>query len=246
MIRTLLVEEARLLTFRPVGPAMHVHWQAFLAFGLFFTWLAGIGRYWDNPRAELWQTLGLGSVVYVFVLALLLWGLLAPLKPMHWSYRNVLLFVTLTSPPAVLYAIPVERFMEPEVARATNAWFLGVVASWRVGLLLVFLRRMAGLSLVMAFVAALLPLALIIVALAMLNLEHVVFNIMSGIRDEDRSANDNAYGIVVMLSFFSFMTSPFLLIAYLMAIYRSRRGAQQAVAADVATSGQSDDAGGTH
>lgn len=49
-------------------------WKAFLAYGFIFTWLAGVGRYWDNPRAELWQIMGLGSIAYVFVLALIIWG----------------------------------------------------------------------------------------------------------------------------------------------------------------------------
>jgi hypothetical protein len=73
MIKTLLREEFRLLTFRPISSAVPAQWRAFLIFGLFFTWLAGVGRYWDNPRADLWQSLGLGSLVYVFVLALMIW-----------------------------------------------------------------------------------------------------------------------------------------------------------------------------
>ncbi len=107
MIKTLLLNEWRFLTFRPVSSAVPAHWRALLIFGLLFTWLAGIGRYWDNPRAHVWQYLGLGSVAYVFVLALIIWLLLAPLRPKNWSYRNVLLFITLTAPPAILYAIPV-------------------------------------------------------------------------------------------------------------------------------------------
>lgn len=99
----------RVLTFRLPSSAIVEHWQAYLGFGLVFTWLAGVGRYWDHPRADLWQYLGLGSVAYVFVLALILWALLAPLGPANWSYRNVLVFLTLTAPPAVLYAVPVER-----------------------------------------------------------------------------------------------------------------------------------------
>ena len=234
MIRTLIADEFRFLTFQRVSPAIHTHWQAFLAFGLFFTWIAGIGRYWDNPRAYLWQHLGLGSVAYVFVLAFVIWGLLAPLRPKNWSYKNVLLFVTLTAPPAILYAIPVEKFMPLESARTINVWFLAVVASWRVALFAVFLRRAAGLSPWMVIVATLLPLVIIVVALSMLNLEHVVFSIMSGIREEDRTANDNAYGIVVLLSVFSVLASPVLLGAYLIAIVRARRAAQQPVAGDSA------------
>lgn len=226
MILRILADEFRLLTFRQPSSAMHTEWKAFLAFGLASTWLAGMGRYWDNPRAHLWQHLGQGSVAYVFVLALLVWLLLAPLKPKNWSYRNVLLFITLTAPPAVLYAIPVERFMAAEAAQTANAWFLAVVAAWRVALFFVFLRRVAGLSPGMVVVASLLPLAIIIMALAIFNLEHVVFELMSGIREEDRGGNDLAYGVVVLLAMLSYMAAPFLLIAYIVAIVRVRSRAQ--------------------
>jgi hypothetical protein len=64
----------RVLTFRKPSPDIASSWQAYLAFGLAFTWIAGVGRYWDSPRAELWQHLGFGSLAYVFVLALIIWG----------------------------------------------------------------------------------------------------------------------------------------------------------------------------
>lgn len=215
----MVIDEWRFLTFRQPSRDLREHWKAYLGFGLVFTWLAGIGRYWDNPRAHLWQHLGLGSVAYVFVLALILWGLLAPLRPKSWSYRNVLLFVALTSPPALLYAIPVERFLSMDHARAANAWFLALVALWRVALYSTFLKRVAGLTKGGLFVGTLLPLVLIVVALAALNLEHVVFELMSGIHESDQSANDNAYGVVVALAFFSFLAAPFLLLGYFLAIY---------------------------
>ena len=50
------------------------------------------------------------------------------------AWPAYLAFVTLTAPPALLYAIPVERFMTPSAASVTNVWFLAVVAAWRVGL----------------------------------------------------------------------------------------------------------------
>ncbi len=226
MLKTLLIEELRFLTFRPNGPAIRTHSRAFLAFGLLFTWLAGVGRYWDNSKAHLWQHLGLGSIAYVFVLALIIWLLLMPLRPRNWTYRNVLLFITLTAPPAVLYAIPVEQFMAPEAARSANAWFLIVVAIWRVALYVVFLKRVAGLSLGNVAIAALLPLVVIVVSLSMLNLEHVVFSLMSGVPEADRSPNDAAYGVVLMLSMLSFIAAPFLAAGYLVAIvnaYLKRR-----------------------
>jgi hypothetical protein len=219
---SVLQDAVRVLTFRRPSPAIASHWQPYLAFGLVFTWLAGVGRYWDNPRADLWQQLGLGSLAYVFCLALVLWLLLLPLRPRLWSYRNVLVFVTLTSPPAILYAIPVERFMSLQAAQSANAWFLAVVAAWRVALLVWFLHSLAGLRGTTIVVATLLPLALIVCALTALNLEHVVFSLMSGIRPEQRSPNDASYTIVATLAFFSYVTAPFLLATYLMLIYRAR------------------------
>ena len=67
-----------------------------------------------------------------------------------------------------------------------------------------------------------LPLSAIVAALALLNLEHVVFNLMSGIREGDESANDIAYTIVFTLSVFAFLAFPVTLIAYLVAIFRKR------------------------
>lgn len=224
LLATIAADELRLLAFRRPGPALAQHFGAYLAFGLFWTWLAGIGRYWDNPKAFWWQSLNLGSLAYVFVLALLIWALVAPLRPRNWSYRSVLLFVTLTAPPALLYAIPVERYLSADAARAANAWFLGVVAAWRVALYGVYLGRVARLDAGPLVVAMLLPLTLIVVALAVLNLEHVVFDLMSGIRDEDRGSADTAYTVVFTLSMFSFLASPFLLAGYLWWIYRAWRG----------------------
>jgi hypothetical protein len=223
VLRSFISDEVRLLTFRSPSAAIREHWRSYLGFGLFFTCAAGVGRYWDNPRAYLWQYLGLGSVVYVFVLALIIWLLLLPLRPQNWSYRNVLLFITLTAPPALLYAIPVERFMPLPNAQAANAWFLAVVAAWRVGLLFVFLRRVAGLGGFTIFIAALVPLVVIVNALAFLNLEHVMFEIMAGIREQDRTANDSAYAIVWLVSVLSILLAPFLLAAYGWLAYRARR-----------------------
>lgn len=195
--------------------------NGYLAFGIGFSWLCGIGRYWDNPRAELWQYLGLGSIAYIFSLALILWLLIYPLKPERWRYKNVLLFVAMTSPPAILYAIPVERFMDLSAAQTANVWFLAVVATWRVALLVHYLKAVAGLSGGAIVVATLLPLTLIVSALTALNLEHVVFKIMAGLEDHEKSANDMAYGILFAITYFSVFTFPFLLIGYLVLVFKA-------------------------
>ncbi|MDK9558253.1 hypothetical protein QQF73_11535 [Marinobacter sp. M216] len=195
----------------------------YLVFGIGFTWLCGIGRYWDNPRADLWQYLGLGSVGYIFVLAAILWAVILPLKPSNWSYKNVLLFVSLTSPPAILYAIPVERFVSLQSAQLANVWFLAVVAIWRVALLLKYLKSVARLSGLCVFVATLLPLTLIVALLSALNLEHVVFKIMAGLENHEKSANDSAYIILLFITYFSVIASPVLLSLYGWLIYKRRK-----------------------
>ncbi len=223
MFKRILTDQFSLLAFRPFRPDLRSHYSAYLAYGLIVTWMAGMGRYWDNPKAMWWQTAGLGSVLYVFILAALLWALIAPLNPPRWRFRDVLLFLTMTSLPAWLYAIPVEMMMPLPRAQAVNSLFLAIVAGWRVALLVLFLKRAAGLSGASIVVAAFLPLSLIITALSMLNLEHVVFNIMAGNGTVERSGNDGAYFIVFLLSMFSMLTLPGWIIGYLMLVNRAHK-----------------------
>ena len=224
MLRQILSDQIALLTFQPFRPDLRTLYRAYLAYGLVVTWLVGIGRYWDNPNADWWQLAGLGSLAYVFILAALLWIVVAPLRPARWHYREVLLFLTMTSLPACLYAIPVEMMMPLPAAQSVNGWFLLIVASWRVILLVLFLKRAAGLSGFAIVVAALLPLTIIITALGILNLEHVVFNIMAGNGGPPpRSGNDKAYSIIFLLTLVSMIALPGLLAAYIvLAIQRHR------------------------
>ncbi|NNC97557.1 MAG: hypothetical protein HKN88_05740 [Gammaproteobacteria bacterium] len=214
-IKQIIQDQFALLTFKEFKPKLSEFGSYYLLFGLFTAWLAGVGRYWDNPKAELWQHLGLGSVAYCFFLSALLYFLLLPLRPKNWTYRTVLIFVSMTSLPAVLYAIPVERFLDIKSAQLANVWFLAVVAIWRVILLLLFLLRSAKLGKVELFIAAFLPIVMIVTVLSALNLEHVVFNIMAGFSPEDVSGNDLAYQILVSITFLSIFLLPFLFIGYI-------------------------------
>lgn len=192
-----------------------------LAAGLACTWIVGMGRWWDDPKASLLQHLGLGSVIYVFVLAALLWLVVLPLRPTVWSYRAVLTFVAMTSPPAILYAIPVERFTELRVAGQLNLWFLALVAAWRVALLVRFLASVPGVGRLKGVIVALLPLSAIVASLTALNLHRVVFSIMGGIAEHERTAHDAAYGVLVMLTVTAAMALPVLLLGYVAAIVHS-------------------------
>jgi hypothetical protein len=215
LIKSLFRETFNFLTFRANGRFIQQHPSHLLKFGLLCTWLAGLGRYWDHPNAYWWQYLGLGSLIYVFILATIIFVLLLPFRPNAWSYKNVLLFITLTSPPAILYAIPVEKFLSMEVSATINIWFLAIVAIWRVALYVYFLNTLAKLSGGVIFVASLLPITLIIVSLSLLNLEHATFEIMAGINPSERTSADGAYLTVIVLSLGSAILFPVLVIAYL-------------------------------
>lgn len=214
----------RVLFFRPAVPDLRRLGGLYLAFGLFCTWLAGIGRYWDSPRADMWQQAGLGSLMYVFVMAALLWILLFPLRPANWSYQTILIFVSLTSPPALLYAIPVERFMSLGAAQTINVLFLAVVAMWRVALLWRFLRAAAGFQGLELFAACMLPLSLVVSSLTYLNLDKVVFNIMGGLAPAQASANDASFGVLVLITGVSMLALPFLVLIYLVQVWLVQTG----------------------
>jgi hypothetical protein len=197
----------RLLTFRARLEDYESLGSRQLIMGLIVCWIVGMGRYWDDPRAVLLQKAGVGSVVYVFALAALLWLTVKPLNPKRFSYVGILTFVTMTSPPAMLYAIPVEKWMSLEAANDVNLKFLSIVALWRLGLWIHYLRRYALFTGFRTFVTATLPLAFIFMALVEMNLHHVVFNIMGGIREADQSSQDAAYGALWLFGLFAFPVS---------------------------------------
>ena len=200
----------RLLVFQRATPDLTRHGPLYLAIGIFFAWLAGVGRHWDNPRSDLWQHLGLGSVAYVFVFAFLLWLVLWPLKPANWQYRNVLIFVALTAPPAFLYVLP-GRFLPADAIPQAKVLLLAFVAVWRVALLGRYLWGSAALRGGRLFVAICFPLALLVTALVVLNLDHVIFDLMGG---GLKSPNDKAYSVLLLIDFVAVVSLPVLFIMY--------------------------------
>ena len=187
-----------------------------LIIGLIGTWIVGMGRYWDDPGAHILQHLGLGSVIYIFLLALLIWLTIKAYFVKPWPYKTVLIFISLTSFPAILYAIPVERFFDIELAASLNAWFLMIVAAWRLALLYYFLRVFTQLGHAYIVIGTLAPVCLIIVVLTALNLERAVFDIMGGFHET--TANDQAYATLVMLTVISMALAIPILIGYLVLI----------------------------
>ena len=222
-VKEQILFNVRLLSFRTSRDDFESFHLGHLKWGIFCTWIVGMGRWWDDPGAHILQHLGLGSVVCVFVLSAFIWLLVKPLKPHAWSYRHVLTFVSLTSLPALLYAIPVERFSSIDMAITINGWFLAVVALWRVSLFFFYLRRQARLSWLYTEVVGLLFLTIIVTTLFMLNLERVVFDVMGGLRETQKSANDGAYGILFLLTALSYVLFIPSFLAYLGVIVHARR-----------------------
>jgi hypothetical protein len=202
----------RLLSFRISREEILQFGNRHLFIGIIATWLVGIGRWWDDPKASLLQHLGLGSVIYIFVLSLFIYLIVLPFRPPAWNYKTLLIFISLTSFPAALYAIPVERFMSMSNAAYRNVKFLIIVAVYRIALLVFFLSRFTRLKGIYVITLTLLPVCLIIVMLTVLNLERAVFNIIGGVRDE--TSHDRAYAILNGLTFFSLILLPLLIIFY--------------------------------
>ncbi len=211
----------KLLTFRISRDEMLQFNRSHFIAGLVGTWVAGMGRYWDDSHASFLQHAGLGSVIYVFVLSAFIWMIVGPFLVEKWSYFTVLCFISLTSFPAIFYAIPVERFFTVKAANAMNGWFLLLVASWRLGLLFYFLKKFTRLSGGNIITITLMPICLIIVVLNMLNLHRVVYNFMGGMRNP--TPHDSSYMILMFLTTISAILTPILFIAYGIGI-NNRRG----------------------
>lgn len=215
----LLRTNLRVLTFQATKEELQALGPSHLKWGLFWTWIAGLGRYWDHPNPYLIQRLGLGSLIYVVVFTAFMWAALWPLRPQGHSFQRLLTYVCLVSPPALLYAIPVEKFMSLEGATQANIAFLAMVAIWRLALLFRFLRAGCGMNRLRTFVGALLPMMVIIAALALLNLERAVFNIMGGLTRG--TANDGAYLVILLLSLISVYAFPVFLLTFLFLSYKA-------------------------
>lgn len=210
----------RLLSFKLTREEMLAYNKKHFIAGLIGTWVVGIGRYWDDPKASLLQHLGLGSVIYIFALALFIWLILLPFKIENWKYFTVVTFIGLTSFPAILYAIPVEQFLTIQTSNTINVWFLAIVAIWRLCLLYYFLKHFTKLSTGNIITVTLMPICLIISALTFLNLHHVVFQVMGGIRNP--SPHDSSYLILMLLTGISAILTLPLIIAYGMGIYKRK------------------------
>lgn len=220
-IQQMLKSVFRVLTFKITREEMlQFNWRHFII-GLIGTWIVGIGRYWDDEDASLLQHAGLGSVIYIFLLALFIWIIIKPFLVDNWNYFSVLTFISLTSFPAIFYAIPVERFLSLETSNSVNVWFLAIVAAWRLRMLYHFLKVFTRLGTGDIITVTLMPICLIITTLTILNLHRVVFDIMGGRRNT--TPHDGAYSVLLFLTVISAILTLPLLFAYCIGVYNRRK-----------------------
>jgi hypothetical protein len=220
-LASILLDFARFIFFKPPRSNVGADWRIYLAVGLVITWIVGVGRSWDDPEATIFDLSGIGSILYVFGLGLVIWLIGAPLRPERWTYRNVVLMVTMTALPGLIYAFPIERFVAAADARTVNMSFLAIVATWRMALFAAFLVRVAKLPPASAAVVTFLPPVLIIAPISAFGFLGAVLSGMGGVRDAAQQAQND---LIVFAAMTSWTLLPILLIAWGVLIGRRRPG----------------------
>lgn len=200
-----------MLTFRADARAADALLDRGLWLPLVTVWIAGVGRTWDHQWAPLLRRLGLGSLVYVFVLGTLLWVFSRPLTSRRpWTAKHVVTFVCLTAPPAWLYAIPLEQIVGVDTASQLNMGLLGVVAAWRVALLVWFFRVVGRMSALATFTAAGTPLCVVLFVAVLFDMHYHLAAAMGGLgQAAELGAEYPAIELVGAIGLAGFMCAPF-------------------------------------
>lgn len=195
--------------------------------GLLFVLAAGLAREYDGADLvhEPWHLLlPLGaSLVTSLVLYLLVQGLLLLRtweNPSPLSYGAFLGLYWMTAPLALLYAIPVERFLSAGDATRANLWLLGLVSLWRV----LLITRALSVVYQVNFFRPLFAVMLFAdsVALVLLKLTPIpVISFMGGIRLSE--SEDVIFSTAMMVTIVGVCTWPIWLIGALIACNKSWR-----------------------
>lgn len=157
--------------------------------GLLFVVSAGFAREYDGEYllAEPWHLILplAASLIGCFAMVVLIFVFLKSQKAEEATFvetfRSFLNVYWMTAPLALLYGIPFERMFDPAGATQANLWLLGLVAVWRVLLMIRCTQVLCGTTLR----RAIFPIMLFSVVLAMLALAFVpgpIFMIMGGVR----------------------------------------------------------------
>jgi hypothetical protein len=185
LLRYLIGDRAAILT---IGRSRQALWMGFL-----FVLSAALARDYDGEDLihEPWHLLlpPAASLASSFALFTLAYGV-AAFKGASWStffpnYASFLGLFWMTAPLAWLYAIPYERFQSPVDAMRLNLITLGVVAVWRVALMVRVLMVILNYSVAQALFLVLLfgdAIALLLIR----TLPFPLIDLMGGIRLTER------------------------------------------------------------
>lgn len=194
------------------------NWRC-LVLGLALTWLAGMGRHWDDTSAlHIAHRMGAGSLVYAFFLSLFLWLIVLPLRRKELRFLHMFTLVTFTGPLAFVYAIPIEWWTQPDQAALFNAGALAFVATYRVAMLWFFLWRGTQLPAFIATVVVSLPLCIILTVLGVLTVLESIAISMGGIRAGAPTIQDQIDTVISNIAALSFIALPVLFIIYIVLV----------------------------
>ena len=134
--------------------------------------------------------------------------------------------VMMTALPGIIYAIPVEMFLDPNTAGSVNMIFLAIVAGWRMALYFVFLKRVAKLPTYPQLIGWLLPPSIIVAVLGFYGMMYAIAAGMGGVR-EDADPNLATMEALAMIGLASWMALPLLIPSYIVfAVLRHKRPAE--------------------
>lgn len=190
------------------------HSRGALLLGVLFVFGAALAREYDRSdlAAEpihLFLPL-LASLASSFLLWALLWNISFP-KRLPWncpSYADFLRCFWMTAPLAWIYAIPVERFLDEGNAVEANFWMLGIVALWRVVVIIRVIQVLWSIPLATAAILILAYCDAVIIAANYFS-PWPVFDIMSGNRLSP--AENRLLGIRFLVGAASIFAAPWLL-----------------------------------
>jgi hypothetical protein len=189
--------------------------------GLLFVLSAGLAREYDGEDLlrEPWHVVvpvgaSLAASLVLFLVAF--WPVYTRKGvPFLSAYRSFLTLFWMTAPLAWLYGIPYERFLPPADATRANLWTLGLVAAWRVALMVRVVSVLTGRSvwaslfLVMAFADA-------VALIAIHQMPMPVVSFMGGVRLTESEAI--VQGVTVTVCVLGYLTAPLWGIGALVAL----------------------------
>ncbi|MFT5300174.1 MAG: hypothetical protein ACI814_000948 [Mariniblastus sp.] len=199
--------------------------------GLLFVVAAGFAREYDGEYlgAQPWHlAIPVGaSLLACFTMVIFIYNIIwlrnrktaSPPAPFKRVFRSLLNVFWMTAPLAFLYAIPFERFLDAGDATQANLSLLGLVAAWRVALMVRSVQVLFNVHLGAAFIPVILFSDVVAMAAIWL-IPSPVFLIMGGIRLTD--SQQIILSVRLWLILIGYGTFLIWLIAYFVLCSRSK------------------------